>query len=509
MQFKTCLLSAPGAPFCMEDLMPQRPLAAMAGALLHAGFPVSIADLATPEHAPSDNHANVVAAMNAAIAASPQLVVLHVARRKDLPNARAIAAHLHACLPGAHVLVSGAYAEAYGAVLIAAEPAFDAVLLLDPEVAIVEAATQLSSGIRLTGTPNMAVYREGVAHRGRRRLARSLDDLPLPCYDAEVYPAVHRGEKLRLFEIEQSRGGAGTQMGPTAPWSISPLRLKSPSECLREMEHIRETTPSAEAFHLSGQSTPAQAVEHLCFELRGLERPLRYSRDVQVLEFESISAHSLYASGCRVLRFALHSGSQRLLEDFYGQQFKVSEAERALHRAQRARLMRVADFTYPTPADDRHTHAETLRLLTRTMPEAIRVEAPELRPESTWRDWQAAYGFVVEDSAYRAWAMCDAAGKAPYRMMSWTSEEQEDATRRLLGEVSALGIHEGLTPREALMARILGLEEELPRFSLLQHEALQRQDTAEDLVRIFNEKASRPANMIWFPFQPQLRAANN
>lgn len=514
MQFKTCLLNAPGAPLCMEDLMPQRALAAMAAALLRAGHEAYIFDLGTTRFAAhaSDfrGEALTVAAIDALLNERPGLVVLQVARRKDLRPARHIARMVKDYLPACRVVIAGAYVEAYGAVLVGEEPSFDAALLLDPEIAVVEAASQSRAGVRITGTPNMVVVREGAAQRGKRRLARNLDELPLPNYDPAIYPSLYQGEKLQLFEIEQCRGGAGTQMGPTAPWSVSPLRLKSPSVCAREIEHIRAQVPAAGAFHIAGASVPAAALEHLCYELRGLDRPIRYSRDAQVPEFETLSPHSLYASGCRVLRFGLHSGSQRLLEDFYGQRFKVSEAERALQRAQRARLVRVADFTFPTPQDDRHTRAETIRLLSRTMPEAVRIDAPELRPESTWRDWQTAYGFVVEDSAYRAWAACSDIADAPYRMRGWTPQEEVDATRKLLNEVADLGIYKGISPREALMARLLGLEDNLQKFGLLQREALLKEDTAENLVRIFNERAARPANqMLWYPFQPQLRAANN
>ena len=490
--------------------MPQRMLAAVAGGLSEAGFAAEVLDFGLPEHSGSEAGSGPVGvAVAAAVAHSPQLVVLQVSQRKDVRPARETATRLRALVPSCTILAVGTYIESYGEVLVREEAAFDAAVLLDPEIAVAEAAIQVDSGVALTGTPNMVVEREGAAHRGRRTVARTLDELPLPDYSPSVYPSLYQSKKLHIFEIEHCRGGASPQMGPTAPWSVTPMRLKSPSVCVREIDHVRHYAPAAGAFHVSG-AAPAAAVEHLCYELRGLDRPIRYSRETQVPGFDTLSPPSLYVSGCRVVRFPLHSGSQRLLEDFYGQGFTVSQAERALQRAQRARLTRLADFTFPVPHDDRHTRAETVRLLSRTMPDAVTVSAPELRPESTWRDWQAAYGFNVEDAAYRDWAACAPGAAQPYSMQGWEPGAVQRECDCLLREVADLGIHAGLTAREGLMARVLDLDERLDQFRLLQQEAVLREDTLLNLIRIFNERASLPTQAaMWFPFQPQLLAVNN
>jgi hypothetical protein len=516
MRFKAVLMHVPGLPLRMEDLMPQRTLAAMASSLKRADVDVQIVDLGTPECAMAASPLAVAAitecaTQEATATGLPQIAVLHIARRKDVLPARVVARRIRGEAPDCKVLITGTYAESYGDVLVREEPCFDAAILLDPELALVEAVKLMRSGSTLEGCANLVALRDGLPHRGKRSVLRSLDELPLPDYSAAVYPVLYQGMKLHLFDVEHCRGGEASQIGPTAPWTMAPLRVKSPSVCAREIDHIRHFAPSAGTFQFTGTSAPAQAVEHLCYELRGLERPVRYGRDVQISGFENLSPHSLYASGCRVLRFTIHTGSQRLLEDFYGQAFKVSEAERVLQRAQRARLTRIADFTFPVPHDDRHTRAETVRLLSRTMPEAVTVSAPELRPESTWRDWQEAYGFEVEDAAYREWVACGSdEPAAPFQMRGWNAVEVQRERSLLLHEVQDLGIYEGLSAHEGLVARVLELDEQLEQFALLQREALLQEDTADNLVRIFNERASLPTSGVtWFPFQPTLRAVSN
>lgn len=498
--------------------MPQCLLATLATGLLDVGASVQVIDTGIPEFAEAPPAGEAASAPHFALAqmgadAPPSLLVIQIAQRKDVTSARMLARLVKAEYPTCVIIVAGAYAEAYGPVLVHEEPSFDAAVLFEPEAAIAEAFEQLALGHPLSGSPNMVVMRDGVPHRGRRALARQLDHTPVPNYTPGVYPSLYQGKKLHLFEIEHARGGLGNQMGPTAPWSVMPVRVKPPSLCVREIEHIRQAVPTAGAFYFSGAGVPAQCVENLCYELRGLERPVRYARDTQVPEFETVSPHSLHASGCRVLRFALHTGSQRLLEDFYGQDYTISQAERALQRAQRARLFRVADFTFPVPHDDRHTRAETLRLIARTMPEALSVSMPELRPESTWRDWQDAYGFEVAEEAYRAWVVNPDAAETPampYGMRDWSAAACERETAGLLSDAQDLGIYASLSPQEGLVAWLLELDQSMERFALLQHEALLHEDSAANLVRIFNERAALPASrVVWFPFHPELRAASN
>jgi hypothetical protein len=95
-------------------------------------------------------------------------------------------------------------------------------------------------------------------------------------------------------------------------------------------------------------------------------------------------------------------------------------------------------------------------------------------------------------------------------MQGWEPGAVQRECDCLLREVADLGIHAGLTAREGLMARVLDLDERLDQFRLLQQEAVLREDTLLNLIRIFNERASLPTQAaMWFPFQPQLLAVNN
>lgn len=516
MRFKVVLIHAPGLPLRMEDLMPQRTLAVMASCLKREQMEAQIVDLGVPECAMPDSPLAVATLMEHAVHEAtstrrPQLVVLQISRRKDVLPARVIARRIRAEAPACRVLIVGPYAESYGEVLVREERCFDAAAAVEPELAVLETAARIQAGLPLAGGSNLVTLQNKTPQRGKRAILKTLDSLPMPDYSAMVYPALYQGRKLHLFEIEQTRGGDVAQIGPTAPWSLSPVRSKSPSVCAQEVEQVRHFVPSAAAFVVTGACASAASVEHLCYELRGLDRPVRYARDLQIAGFDSLSPHSLHVSGCRVVRFPLHTGSQRLLEDFYGQGFKVSEAERILQRAQRASLLRIADFTFPVPHDDRHTRAETVRLLSRTMPEAVNVNAPELRPESTWRDWQEAFGFELEESEYREWVACSSEAPArPFQMRGWTSSDVQRERCQLLQEVQNLGIREGLSAQEGLMARMLDLDEHLEQFALLQRESLRQSDTAEQLLKVFNERAGAAApGLTWYPFQPSLRAVSN
>ncbi|MBI1318841.1 MAG: hypothetical protein GC168_07810 [Candidatus Hydrogenedens sp.] len=537
MNRSVALLYLPGFPWHLEDAMPQRVLASCASNLACEGITPLVLDFGTPETlaalecgpaespTPYSLHSDALAYDLAKLALArlqdtfqPDIVALQLERRKDVQPAREFARLAKVSGLKCPILLVGAYASSYGGLLVEHELAFDAAVTEDPELTLPAFSACHTDRDSWAEVPNLVFCRAGKRIRTRRELVNRLDRLAPPDYSARFYPAVADRQKLLLFDIEQTRGGNRSLLGPVAPWSVSPVRKKSPSVVAQEMDLIRTSNGGANAFHVSAPTADQESVEHLSYELRGRARTPFYSRHCSMELFDAVTPQALHASGCRTVSFDIPTGSQRLLEDFYGLNLGVSQIERNLHRCQHAQLHRVVNLTFPCPADDRHTSAETVRLVQRTMPETVNLAPPELRPESTWREWQQTYGFRVDDERYTLWAAGERGGAAwsayghqvPYGM---TGCGVEDARRAYCGLVRA--IHEtsvpmGRTPKEALLAWMLDLDESPEEFGVMQRRVLDSSRTAATLIEAFNACAALPTNsMVFLPFVPELRAVGN
>jgi hypothetical protein len=136
-----------------------------------------------------------------------------------------------------------------------------------------------------------------------------------------------------------------------------------------------------------------------------------------VSQFTPQSLADLAASGCRSVSVQADSGSQYLLDEFYGSPWTVTEMERVFRASRFHGLYTVGEFTYPCPRDDYHTRAETERIVRRSQPHAVRVEPLEpatakradRRAADAMRQAFRAHGLSTEISAEMA-LMADLAG---------------------------------------------------------------------------------------------------
>jgi len=529
------LVHLPGFPWHLEDLMPVRAAASTAAGLERAGYRARVFDYGTPEALAAVEyrlegvdhvlHNEQLALDLARLAVSqiletgrPSLIVLHVEHRKDVFPAREFARIFRTDSGACPVVLSGPYARAYGALLLEADPNIDAVCADDPELAIPLLAETHAKRRAWKGVPNLIYRRRAGVFRTSRKLFPTLDRMPPPDYSPEAYPAIHRNQKLYLFEVEQTRGGHPAQLGPVAPWSVSPIRRKAPSVVAAEIDAVRAACHGTNAFHIKSDGDDHDAMEHLAYELRGRDRTVYYSRLCAMPLFDSVTPEGLYASGCRVVSFDVPTGSQRLLDDFYEANLGVSQVERNLHRCQHAQLRSILNLTYPCPEDDRHTRAETIRLISRTMPDAVNITPPELLPESTWRDWQQTYGFVVDEQDYRRWAAGERGAatwaahgfQVPYDMKGHTVDGTRRSFCSLHRDVSELRTPIGRTAREDLLAWLLDLEHCPAEFEVIQHSVADESRTLTALIEAFNHRVCLPDNtVVFFPFVPQLRAVGN
>lgn len=285
------------------------------------------------------------------------------------------------------------------------------------ELSKIPGAWRISGG-KLSGTPSSAVDIHGLS--------------PTPLYHPEVYPALSDDTKIRVFDIEVFPGEARVR----SEFDAAPLR-KSARAVGDEVAEVHALF-GTRAFHFSGCDGCPRSTDALSFELMSRRLGIRYSRDADVAAASFSTIAAMKGSGCAVLSFEIHSGSQRLLDDFYETYLSVSTIEDVVETASRSELYTIAAFTYPCALDDYHTRAETLRLIDRSRPDAAPVRIPSLELQH-------------EEGTDGAGTIAPGPGAV---RRSYRAVQQDRA--RLCMEIEALGVATDMTAQIALMATLAG-----------------------------------------------------
>lgn len=566
MKTRSLLAYLPGMPLKPESLMPRRELAAMAGALLAHGHDTRVIDYGTVWAVRRFASSGMGAAARQADGfqgvggrsilggllprkplshALEDLIQESVRRRRremtaelqcagpvdfmvfladdaaDFREVLAVCRVLREHNPEIRMALAGRHARDYGGIILGETDLFDALFEGDEEVGVAEWAARMACKDAWGTVPGLLYLDEGILRRGTRSLPANMDEFPLPCYDTSVYPAVHGDGKFLLFTLEQSRGGghAGHADGGAARTGRA-YRVKSPGALCAEAAQVMKQF-SSHAFHIHGGGGSAGQLAALAQEFSSRRCRLQYSHSGEIRHAEPAAAGALAASGLRTVFLPIDTGSQRLLEDFYGRDFGVTEMERALCAYRKAGVFVVAGCTFPCPMDDYHTRAETLRLLIRCRPGGVRVMLPELKPGSVWMQRAPDFGYRVNHAAFSAWARGENTPylpgemdqySLPYRMQGWSRGRMAVEYADLTRDVAELGIALGGSAQSYLMARVAGHEGDEGAFSTRLQQALDMLDAAglARLVNGFNERACAATGLTAFrPFAPALAAVGN
>jgi hypothetical protein len=548
MKSRSLLLYVPGIPLLMESLLPQRPLAALAASLLDAGHETRILDygtLSAMERFLGPGRSEGASAgcsgggwlsrlrtpwrtagfqnrlhrfyqeVLQGVTADPDLdfVVFLVNTRDDLRDATQVALRLRELRPGLRRLAAGSYIERCAPLVLAASNAFDAAMVEDPERILPLLADLIHRPEQWPGTPALHYRLGGELLATGRAQPAPIESLPLPRYDASLYPAVHHPGKLRLFCVEHSRGGLEGQVDRSA-WRV---RMKPSATLRREIAGLLDQFP-ASVFHLEGPETSGLPMAHFAGEIRSRGLRILYSREGHIRHADPATLREIAHSGCEAIDFQVDTGSQRLLEDFYRHPFSVSEIERALHGCRAANLFTTLRLTFPCPWDDYHTRAETVRLLERCRPQGVSLSPPWLWPGSLWRQRAPEYGYHLNHTRYLQWMAATnpadrGAGRngalASYRMLGWSAAGIDLERRALSTEIEALGIGWHATSWEGLMARVAGYRgrEEVYCGDLRQALAEGSFERAVSLIEIFNSRVAACTNVDRIPLYVPLPAA--
>lgn len=523
MRTRSVLVHLPAHPFAIEDLCPDRALASMAAILTEAGHWTRILDYGTvetferllptrlrsalrpiaaePHAGPSPQwgvslslrwklrrqtkeiHERVCAEIAQEIASQERLdfVLLRISGPRVLPKSLHISRRLRELAPGVIQMA----ACTHDGLLPLAHTAFDCLYRGRPSRALAEWAGQLHHREKWSSIPHIAPCGHTPSNPRGQDAEEREERLPAPLYSPLLYPALKKSTKMNIFSVED------------APATTPALPFTPPAGTLAaELMRLRNEH-GARAIHLVGRGAREGRIAALAKELLKRGRPFRYSRDASIAELSPATLPLLQASGCCALSFTIDTGSQRLLDAYYRHPFSVTQIEETLRAAKRSGIHTIARFTYPSPEDDYHTRAETLRLIERVRPHAAPVALP------------AHAGFEADGALHVA-----ADALIPFAPPGGRPVKKKALRERLelSRDIERLGVLTAMTPRMALMADLSGYGGREGEFC----EELGYQFATGDaigiatLVELINRGRPLPANAPMLrPFTPHQDAVGN
>lgn len=549
MKSSSVLVYLPGYPFSIQALTPSPLLASCAASLLEEGHETRILDIATldnihrlgrqsessswflssnfsiPDSLESSVYsviallcgrkilrnyrrrlAELVKEFAEQIVANKGLhfVAFMLNNVEDMIGSRALAGQIRYRKPELGCVAFGPLVDRFQASILRTAPEFDALCLADAELSLSRLAARPKDFTAWPHIPGVLTRRSGSSRSQCEARFSSFNAMPAPIYHPHIYPALEGDAKLKLFTIEEARGtvplGGQRQVCRTGQ---SHLRTKSVQTVCDEMWRLG-TMYGGTAFRFTDAEIPASHVNAVALEIIRRRMRVSYSRRLSLDTVVPAMFPTLRMSGCLAAAYRVDTGSQRLLEDFFGRRISVSNVESILRATRDDGIYTIAEFTYPTPQDDYHTAAETLRLITRANPNAVQIRFPELMPGDPWFESPRRFGFCLHPDRYLDRLVRTArrpgfpewlSWQAPYAASTLAPVTLLQMRNALAAETRSIGVSSTGDADIAMLLQLAALpghtRDEMDRLEYDLATANARR--VADLVQRFNAVACRPA----------------
>ncbi len=509
---RALLVSYAGYPYTPSSLTPDNGLANLAGALLEAGHDVRIIDYGTlatmrrlfPEELSSQVKPLAERMlMGGEQAGSPQQLAqlaqlagrleayqeaeLHQIGRElvkevgkfqpdfvgfklwngdGFSGSVALAQILRTEFPDLHIYAGGPQASWFNKVIYQRTGVFEAIACGEAEATIVALAEHATGQRDLADIPAIIYQHNGEVMEVPRAGWLDLNDLPVPVYDPEIYPAMAGEEKIKIIVLDDSRGcpyRCGFCTHPVE--SGTRLRTASAQLLVDRMEQvIRDYGISV--FRFAGSSTPGSLMYEVAQEILDRHLEVQYACFGHFASADPDHFAVMAKSGLYAIFFGLESGCQWVLDKAVRKGINMAMVKETVQKAQQAGLFIVTSMIVPLPFDTEETIKESLGFIMSIRPDSVPVQFPGLLPGTPWLEQPEKYNFTV-DTKELLLAGLDYKIKLlfppqfwdapPYKVNGMKFAEFTALTMKFAKELEAGGILTGVPDDMALIAKCAGM----------------------------------------------------
>jgi radical SAM superfamily enzyme YgiQ (UPF0313 family) len=223
----------------------------------------------------------------------------------------------------------------------------------------------------------------------------SLNAIPAPRYDAQIYPKVTDFFRIRV--IDESRGCFNSCSFCSHRFISGPTRRKDPKLVVDEIEHAYRAD-GVTYFRFAGSNPPSKHLTAIAEEILRRRLPVFYSAYASMNNLKPATLPLLAASGLRGLLFGLESGDPDFLFRVHNK--RNGSPDQIVHTLQAAMqqgifvaISLIVPSPFETVATKRATFDLVARIFERSRHGSVIVFPALLAPGSGWWDRMHDYGF--------------------------------------------------------------------------------------------------------------------
>ncbi|NLN93990.1 MAG: hypothetical protein GX130_11890 [Candidatus Hydrogenedens sp.] len=470
------LIYTPGPSLTLSSLCPRPVLLEALGQLCELGFQTDLQHFAALQEEGAPSRQEILCALPVAA-----MSVFYVETREDYEEARRTGLTLSKHFPEMIQVLAGPYAVHFASSLLSDLSALDAIIFDEFSRTLCEGALFFLSDHPRPSERAMLLKNQHTDKWWTRSQAFS----PLAPFMAKQEK---RNKFLQFYPLSFSRAPSQFYYHDT---KRSSRKEKTSREIFEEIKWLHDCH-GAVAFHLDAGSVSMAEVEDLARELLSRNLLVLYSLGNVHEAFAGNTARLLLASGCRSIGFRIPTGSQRLLEDYYGLQISISALGNTLRLCRETGLFTALHLTGPCPFDDRHSIAETKRFLEEYQPTGVSLHAPAVVPDSLWFCQSRHFSFAIN---YKKYQKELDPSRLPLRFSGqWNMRRLSFVQKVITACASRQSILYNTDECEALILRLLGIEgvgASARALDRLSHLLTQRDNAGlSELILKFNQRAA-------------------
>ena len=377
-------------------------------------------------------------------------------------------------LPAIRIVGGGPQVDYFGRHILDHTDAFDALVAGEGERTFPRLVEAMADGADWR-TISGVVWRDGPTIRTNAPEAiECLEELPLPVYRRDVYPALDGDQKVKIGVVDESRGCPNR-----CAFCIHPIKsggkwsLKRPSRVIEEMRRVMDEV-GTRCFIYSGSNTSARVAVGIAEEILREGLDVRYGCFGHVRGIARADFDLLRRSGCQAIFYGLESASERILERAFNKAQDLPLAERVLRDTIEAGIVAITSIIFPAPFEDEESRAATLDFLRRVRPDSVPVTIPGMIPGTPWERDAGKYGFEKARRkdlweyalTYKIKLLYPPSmwKPLPYRLNGKSSKQLFRECEKFIAELEREGILTNVPHEMVLMAEAEGRGDDLKTF---------------------------------------------